>query len=246
MNDFKPFDFTKEFGLISSKYLSNITGINHKNIISLIEKYKYDIWVSRKQGSLTMEELEECVKFKKISIKTSELGTSKSYMLTEEQCKFIICLMKNKNNNNNITYYKQAIALNSFDDNILHYNERGFVYVLSKNNQAYKIGRTYNLKQRYRAIITQAGDKNIKLIAISDFIFEYAELENALHNLYKNNLIIGEWYKLNDDELLELLNHLENNGLTIYDNKNNSITKLNYYIDYNISKNLLSELTNNN
>lgn len=245
MDNLKSFNFIKDAGLISSKHLSDITGIHHKNIISIIEKYEDDIWLARKSGTWTMDELKEVSILKKFKIKTSEFGTSKSYMLTKEQCKFIICLMKNENRN--IFHYKMDIALNRFDNNVLNYNERGFVYVLEKEYiKEYKIGRTYNLKKRYRAIITQSGINNIKLIALSDYIFEYGKLENALHKLYKKHLIIGEWYKLNDDEILELLNHIEHNGLTLYNDKNESVVKLNYHIDYNISKNLLEALENKN
>lgn len=234
------FNLLKDLRLITSKHLADITGVNHKNIIALIEKHEFDIWSTRKAGSLTNKELGEIIKLKKCSVKTSEFGTTKSYMLTNEQCKFIICLLKNENHK--IIDYKNHIVLNTFDNAVLAYKERGFVYVLSKGNQEYKIGRTYSLKRRYNAIVTQSGDKNIELIAISDYIFEYNKLENALHRLYKENLIIGEWYHLNDDELLDLLAYLENNGLTIYNDKNESETKLNYYIDYNVSKKLLSEL----
>lgn len=241
MKEFKPFDFRKDFELITSKHLADITGINHKNIISLIEKHELDIWLTRKPNSLDDDELKECSRLNRISIRTNSYSISKSYLLTEEQCKFIICLLKNENDK--IIHYKHDIVLNKFDNELFHYQERGFVYVLSKNKNQYKIGRTYNLKQRYKAIMTQSGDSSVKLIYLSDFIFEYSKLENALHKLYKDKKIIGEWYKLNKDELDELSLYIEMNGSTLYNNKNESCTKLNYYIDYEISKKLFKQIS---
>lgn len=248
-------------GLISSIYLSDITGVKHKNITELIEKHKsdlfylgYDKYEKPLKGDILDEFLKRVVK---CEIKTSNYGNSKSYMLTISQAKNVLVLMGNSNHI--ITNYKHNIACNKFDENIFNMRGRGFVYLISNMKGLYKIGRTINPKQRIRAIETQKGAK-VKLIQLSDYIFEYEELENELHALCKNKLVMGEWYKLTDtvdlrkpeeiieemdcnynsDDLSVIACHIENNGATITEFDK---IKLNYHIDYNISKKISEEIT---
>ena len=228
--DFLNESIFNNMGLVSTKHISDITGVKHKNIIELVEKYKSDIL-------FLVPNIDD---IKKNKIKTDKYGTSKSYLLTDSQAKFVLMLLSNVNHI--IVNYKKSIIENNFDDKILHYSSRGFVYILRNEEGLYKIGRTYSIKKRIRAIITQSGYKNIKIIAISDFIFEYNKLEKELHRLYKNKLYIGEWYKLNNEELEDCLFHIENNGSTIIKKNNSYALNLNYYIDYNIAKNLFIEL----
>lgn len=251
----------EDSGLISSIYLSDITGVKHKNITELIEKYKsdlfylgYDKYEKPLKGKILDDFLKRVVKSE---IKTSKYGSSKSYMLTVSQAKNVLVLMGNSNNT--ITQYKHDIACNKLDENIFKMRGRGFVYMISNMKGLYKIGRTINPKQRIRAIETQMGAK-VELIQISDYIFEYEELENELHQLCKDKLVMGEWYKLTDtytvelrkpeemfydeynynpDDLSAIACHIENNGATITEFDK---IKLNYHIDYNTSKQMFKEI----
>lgn len=243
MNNYEPFDLLKELrenaNLTSSIYLSDITGVKHKNIIELIERHKshlfhlgYENYKKPLKGEILDDFLKKIIKYE---IKTNNYGNSKSYLLTINQVKNLLVLMGNSNEI--IINYKHDIACNKFDENVLKLKNRGYVYLISDMKELYKIGRTINPIKRIRAIETQKGEK-VKLIQLSDYIFEYEELERELHQLYIHKLKLGEWFKLNEDDVINISCHIEHNGLTITEfNK----IKLNYYIDYNLSKNILKE-----
>lgn len=67
----------------------------------------------------------------------------------------------------------------------------------------YKIGKTVDVKKRYKSLRT--GNPNIRLIAYTD---QYDEKE--LHTLYKEYRYKLEWFKFDDEIILDVINKFEN------------------------------------
>lgn len=110
---------------------------------------------------------------------------------------------------------KKSILLNSIEDllslgiiNNIEFNMK-FIYIIY-SKLGYKIGRTKNIDDR-NAIF------NVKLPFKWNFQFIYGvkhpkKIEKFLHHvLYKNNLN-GEWFNLNNDELLNVKQFIINNS----------------------------------
>jgi len=79
----------------------------------------------------------------------------------------------------------------------------GYVYLIGEENDEskYKIGSTKCKDINNRLKQLQTGNSNPL------FIREYYEtsrpfkLETMLHNRFKNNNVIGEWFELSDDDI---------------------------------------------
>lgn len=78
----------------------------------------------------------------------------------------------------------------------------GYVYLIEdNNNQTYKIGVTKNLVYN-RLKKLQTGNSN-KLNIISYFYSEYPfRLEKMLHNYFKEKRTNGEWFNLNNVDII--------------------------------------------
>ena len=87
----------------------------------------------------------------------------------------------------------------------------GFVYLIGEENEEnkYKIGSTKCSDVNKRLKQLQTGNSN------QLFIKEYYEtskpfkLETMLHNRYKDNNVIGEWFELTENEVKEFKKECE-------------------------------------
>jgi predicted GIY-YIG superfamily endonuclease len=80
----------------------------------------------------------------------------------------------------------------------------GFVYIARQTNESnvYKIGITTNISQRERSFST--GNAFVKIIA-SKKTENPQKLEYFLHKLFRECRISGEWFKLTDDDISDLI-----------------------------------------
>lgn len=79
----------------------------------------------------------------------------------------------------------------------------GFVYLIKDCKSGYlKIGKTKYLTERLKSLKT--GNPNITIIA-SKKSENYSKLEKHLHKVYRENNICGEWFKLSDYEISEII-----------------------------------------
>lgn len=76
----------------------------------------------------------------------------------------------------------------------------GFIYLVEAEGlNRYKIGITGNVKDRIKRIQTSSPVK-VNLITSSERV-DFKELEIELHEDYRKNRVIGEWFELNQEEL---------------------------------------------
>jgi predicted GIY-YIG superfamily endonuclease len=70
-----------------------------------------------------------------------------------------------------------------------------YIYLIkTKNEGKYKIGVTKDIQQRLKTLQTGSSDE---LILIDKYYSDYAfQIERALHNFYKPNNILNEWFEL--------------------------------------------------
>jgi hypothetical protein len=73
----------------------------------------------------------------------------------------------------------------------------GYVYVLKKGD-IYKIGCTKNLEQRTRVLNNMNGGLGCSILIKSEF---YQKIEKTLHSIFKSKRGIGEWFRLNENDL---------------------------------------------
>lgn len=79
----------------------------------------------------------------------------------------------------------------------------GYVYLI-KHGDKYKIGRTINLKNRLK----NHKNSNLDIEFIHSIKTDNCiKLENELHKKYAKNRIDGEWYSLNEDDILYIKNY---------------------------------------
>lgn len=81
----------------------------------------------------------------------------------------------------------------------------GFIYLINKNDtNLYKIGVTKNeVKKRLKQLQTGSSEE---LILVENYKTDfYFKIERMLHRLYNNKHIHGEWFELNDEEVLDFL-----------------------------------------
>lgn len=81
------------------------------------------------------------------------------------------------------------------------------VYVV-RCGEYYKIGSSVDINRRLNDFrISNPYDIELVIAIVSDFGIE---LESQLQNHFKNKKHRGEWYKLTDDDLLEICGLMEN------------------------------------
>ena len=86
-------------------------------------------------------------------------------------------------------------------------NKHKLLYLMQDGN-LYKIGITNNLNKRYKTFLT--SNPNIQIIAQSNPISFAFQLEQKLHSILKKKRIHGEWFRLNSDDLDQILKILAN------------------------------------
>jgi hypothetical protein len=75
----------------------------------------------------------------------------------------------------------------------------GFVYVI-ESGRYYKIGSTKNPKNRFRKYITENPNK-IEVV-IQKEAYSYIDAEKLLHELFNEKRCHGEWFLLNEEDLV--------------------------------------------
>ncbi len=84
-----------------------------------------------------------------------------------------------------------------------HKKTKGYVYLIQSNDGFIKIGRTINIKKRFKTLSVHLPYK-IRLLGIIE-TNDYIGLEEELHCKYAEKRVNGEWFKLNENEINELL-----------------------------------------
>ena len=93
-------------------------------------------------------------------------------------------------------------ATNQLSDNIVSKSEDYF-YII-KNEGKYKLGFTSNIKKRYKNYKSHLG--NVDVI----FIYKGSDsnnIESYLHSVYKDKRIVGEYFSLSDNDLLDIISY---------------------------------------
>tara|TARA_R110000765_G_scaffold65449_2_gene126959 strand:+ start:350 stop:739 length:390 start_codon:yes stop_codon:yes gene_type:complete len=97
-----------------------------------------------------------------------------------------------------------------------------WVYVIKNNdNGLTKIGITQDLPRRYNQLYNQSGCNLELLYAINPQV-SYDEsakvIEETMHDYYKKEREVGEWFKLSEDQLKEINECIwEIEGEDVYD-----------------------------
>jgi len=98
----------------------------------------------------------------------------------------------------------------------------GVIYLLTNNNEQYKIGITkYNAKRRIKNLQTGNGNK-IDVVAEFKSIY-YNKIEQALHNRYGTKRLKGEWFELEKKDIQNFISEcqdLHNTFKFLEDNHN--------------------------
>ena len=71
----------------------------------------------------------------------------------------------------------------------------------------YKIGMSKDIERRCKQLNNRPCEVNI--IYKSDFIEDAFEAEQILHSIYKEKRIGGEWYNLDDKDILTIIKYIE-------------------------------------
>lgn len=73
-------------------------------------------------------------------------------------------------------------------------NGKGHVYIIETDN-GIKIGRTINIESRINTLRTQSGRK-FKRVCFTSQCRNYGDIETAMHRLFKESRVIGEWFNV--------------------------------------------------
>ena len=80
---------------------------------------------------------------------------------------------------------------------------KDYLYII-KNESKYKIGFTSDIKKRYNNYKSHLGSVNLIYVYES---FESNKLELFLHEKYKKQRVIGEYFNLSDKDLLDIISY---------------------------------------
>lgn len=92
----------------------------------------------------------------------------------------------------------KQLSLSLFDD-----NKKEYLYII-KNNGIYKIGYSSNFKRRYKNYLTHLGVFELVYLIQEKNAFE---LESNLHKMFENKKVRGEWFKLDDCDLINAISY---------------------------------------
>ena len=79
----------------------------------------------------------------------------------------------------------------------------GYVYILDAGN-AVKIGKSINPKTRIASIENEIGKKMLRYFASPD-CSNYSDIEKAMHEIFADQCIEGEWFNIEFDEAVNIL-----------------------------------------
>lgn len=82
----------------------------------------------------------------------------------------------------------------------IKYSDKGFIYVVEVDGN-YKIGRSITPKIRFGEYTRLYQEP--KTICC-EYVGNYVEMEKRLHNLFADKRIRGEWFKLDEKDILEI------------------------------------------
>ena len=74
-----------------------------------------------------------------------------------------------------------------------------YTYLMTDASGYVKIGKALNVGSRLTSL--RVGNPTLKIIAKLN-----KDIEKKLHNLFKYERVCGEWFKLNNDEVLDIIN----------------------------------------
>lgn len=79
-------------------------------------------------------------------------------------------------------------------------------YILTDNSGLYKIGKSNNVKKRLSAFMV--GNPSCKLVAIIPL-----DVESIFHEHFKDKRVTGEWFRLSESDLGEIMKFMESGEL---------------------------------
>jgi predicted GIY-YIG superfamily endonuclease len=108
-----------------------------------------------------------------------------------------------------IKEYKKIVSYPLNEDCFQQINTSSWVYLMyNRYSNLYKIGITNSLKNRWKAISLNSGG-GLKLVQAIEMEAEYDEsaldAERAIHKIFKNKRVCGEWFALSIYDLARLL-----------------------------------------
>lgn len=112
---------------------------------------------------------------------------------------FILELLKNEEINNRAR--REVQSLLEFED--LDSLKEDYLYIVKSNN-SFKIGYTKDIKSRMNDYKIHFGLVEIVYVYKS---FNCYELEGVIHNLVKDKNIMGEWFNLDDSDILSIISY---------------------------------------
>ena len=83
------------------------------------------------------------------------------------------------------------------------HKKRVKVYLIRAENGLVKIGKTANIESRF-STLNHASPIDLELVHVFDTLFG-DELEEELHALYDDRRIKGEWFRLSDQDVREII-----------------------------------------
>lgn len=100
------------------------------------------------------------------------------------------------------------------------------VYIIKTSKRLYKIGKTQDLKSRISGYHTHLP---IVFRVVRQFLASNMdELEEALHIVFQHKRIKGEWFELNDDDLIICDNIARNYGFSKLQKQKNKYRKIEF------------------
>jgi hypothetical protein len=123
-------------------------------------------------------------------------------------------LIKEKYLNNNYKAKREA-----------KYNH-GYVYIIHDIHGLTKIGITCNVRERNSNYITENPYLKYSYFAKFD-IKKYEHVERLLHKRFKDYRIIGEWFKLFDNQVNYIIEYFKDNAFEVTYKKYKNIANIN-------------------
>lgn len=78
-----------------------------------------------------------------------------------------------------------------------------YLYII-KNNEYYKIGYSSNFSKRIKSYKTHLG--GVELVYLTKQ-YNCFELENEIHDMFTHKRLTGEWFELDEEELIEIISY---------------------------------------
>jgi len=109
----------------------------------------------------------------------------------------------------------------------------------------YKIGRTIKIDKRVKELMSQTKDANLSIVRLYD-----GDLEKQLHIMFKHKRVRGEWFDLNEQDLVFIdsnkpISREKKHGV-YYKILSCSSTRLKIALDLNISERTMLNWVNGN